>query len=607
MLSVAYLVVNLNRGWVPHDEGILGQSAERVLHGELPHRDFNEPYTGGLAYLDAAAFRLFGINLMVLRWVLFAFFLFWVPAVFAIAREFCGPWPAAGVTLLCVAWSVPNYPAAMPSWFCLFLATFGVLALLRYLRAPHPRWLFLAGLCGGFSFLMKTPGLYYVAGVLLFFVFREQSLSRPAASLSHADSLRGNVRPRSTAYVFFVALSLLLFLVVLGRMVLPRGGVSEFLHFVFPALAICGLLLARERFPASSGNLARLRQLFSLAGPFLAGVALPILLLFAFYWRAGALHPLFTSLFVTQLRRLADARLPPPHWVFELCVIPLALFLSQKRPSGRHPHVAIVLKIIAALLLLLTCRKYVVVLFLTLNSARDALPLFAVAAALLLHARLKNSQSDSRDQQLMLLVSVASMCSLVQFPYAGPLYFCYFATLAVLALLAFLALVPQRSRLNLLFAGAFFTLLAIFVFRPVTLASFAFQHSAKLPDVSLDLPRSGGLRVFSDQATRYQQLIPFLVRLSPDHPILAAPDCPEVYFLSGLRNPTPFFFDFFAQPAAYKIYMGQLLDRPGFIKVVVLNNDPAFSLLHRDALRSLVIARFPDSRTFDRFEVFWRP
>jgi hypothetical protein len=75
---------------------------------------------------------------MALRWVLFVFFLSWVPAVFAIAREFCAPWPAAGITVLSVLWSVPNYPAAMPSWYCLFFATFGVLALLRYLCTPHP-------------------------------------------------------------------------------------------------------------------------------------------------------------------------------------------------------------------------------------------------------------------------------------------------------------------------------------------------------------------------------------------------------------------------------------------------------------------------------------
>src|SRR5437879_9279414 len=173
LLSATYLGMNLKRGWVPHDEGTLGQSAERLMRGELPHRDFNQPYTGGLAYLDAAAFRLFGVNLIVLRYILFAFFLLWVPAVFAIALEFCAPWPAAGITLLAVAWSVPNYPAAMPSWFCLFFATFGVLALLWHLHLMRPFWLVAAGLCGGVSFLVKTPGPYFVAGVLLFLVYLE--------------------------------------------------------------------------------------------------------------------------------------------------------------------------------------------------------------------------------------------------------------------------------------------------------------------------------------------------------------------------------------------------------------------------------------------------
>jgi hypothetical protein len=59
--------MNLHEGWVPHDEGTLGQSAERVLHGETPHRDFDDPYAGGLAYIDAAIFKFFGINLFSLR------------------------------------------------------------------------------------------------------------------------------------------------------------------------------------------------------------------------------------------------------------------------------------------------------------------------------------------------------------------------------------------------------------------------------------------------------------------------------------------------------------------------------------------------------------
>src|SRR5438128_1487011 len=163
LLSAVYLGMNLNKGWVAHDEGTLGQSAERVLNGDMPHRDFDDPYTGGLAYIDAAIFKLFGINLFWLRIFLFAFFLAWVPAVYALARQFLTAWPAAGVTLIAVAWSVPNYPAAMPSWFNLFFATFGTLALAKYIRKPAVHWLVLAGLCGGLSFLIKCVALYYIA------------------------------------------------------------------------------------------------------------------------------------------------------------------------------------------------------------------------------------------------------------------------------------------------------------------------------------------------------------------------------------------------------------------------------------------------------------
>ena len=42
LLSALYAAKDLKRGWHPSDEGIFGQSAERVLQGELPHKDFNE-------------------------------------------------------------------------------------------------------------------------------------------------------------------------------------------------------------------------------------------------------------------------------------------------------------------------------------------------------------------------------------------------------------------------------------------------------------------------------------------------------------------------------------------------------------------------------------
>ena len=149
--------------------------ALRVMQGQLPHRDFAEIYTGGLSLIHALAFRIFGVNLMSLRICVFLFFLAWIPAVYCIALRFTSALTAGLVTLLAVAWSFPNYPAAMPSWYNLFFATFGVSALLRHLEVRKARWLFVAGLCGGVSILIKVIGAYYIAGVLLFLAFLEQS------------------------------------------------------------------------------------------------------------------------------------------------------------------------------------------------------------------------------------------------------------------------------------------------------------------------------------------------------------------------------------------------------------------------------------------------
>jgi hypothetical protein len=235
----------------------LSQAADRVLHGELPHRDFDDPYTGGLSYVNALAFRTFGENRSSLRYVLFLFFLTWIPAVYTIARAFFSPLPSAGITLLAVLWSVPNYPAAMPSWHCLFFATFGVLAGIKYVERPRSYLLILAGLAGGFSFLVKSPGMLFVAGTLLFFVYREQSLSQ--AIPSAVNEIEQKVL---RAYVIFILVGLLLFLALLTKVIMVTGGSPEFVHFVLPPLAIVCLLLARESDVRCPNQLNRFRVLF---------------------------------------------------------------------------------------------------------------------------------------------------------------------------------------------------------------------------------------------------------------------------------------------------------------------------------------------------------
>lgn len=598
ILSGAYMAVNLNRGWVPHDEGILAQAAERVVQGEMPHRDFEDPYTGGLSYLHAAAFRLFGVDLLVLRYVLFAFFLAWVLAVYAAAREFSEPWPAAGITILGVAWSVPNYAAAIPSWFCLFLATFGTLALLKYIRKPRTYLLVLAGLCGGFSFLVKSPGLYFVAGALLFFVYREQTLSAQNEVPS---------QPAAT-YRWFIFLCLTAFVIMLTRLVLSSGGAPEFFHFVLPQLAIVSLLVFRECGTSRAPSSVRFKLLFRMTIPFLCCAAIPVILFFAFYWSHHAIHQLTNSLFVLHLQRLLHARRQPPSATVAIPSIVLALLLTEKQRSGDFRLFASAIKILFATLLLVSCFRFRLVYLVVLQVVWGAIPVLIVAAVALLWHRSRQRESLSRlDQQITLLLSVTALFSLLQFPFAYPIYFCYVAPLTILAVAAVLSARAPLPRLNIYCAAVFLGLFAILVFRPGFLSYMPYGYHPDEQTVPLALPRATGLRVSLHDAAEYQELIPFVQKLAAGRSVLAAPECPEVYFLSQLRNPTGILFDFFHQPHEYQAQIQAILDRPDFIRVVVLFEAPEFSSEQLNVLQTLVRPRFPRSRTIGNFEVFWRP
>jgi hypothetical protein len=596
LLSAVYMGANLNSRWDPVDEGTLGQSAERILHGDMPHRDFDDPYTGGLAYVDAGIFKLFGINLFWLRLFLFAFFLAWVPAVYTISREFLTLWPAAGVTLIAVAWSVPNYPAAMPSWFNIFFATFGILALAKYIRKAAVHWLILAGLCGGVSFLIKSVALYYIAAVLLFFVYREQLLSR-----------NQRLRPRRTPlFLTFLTLCLSIFALSLIKLVFTVGGTPEYLHFVFPGFVIALLLLARERMPPSVPSASRFKTLFQMAVPFLLASAVPIGLFFAFYWYHNALPSLMNGLFVTPLRRIFFAREQPSGLLFEYpSVIAALLIMETAKLCGQPRRVLSFFLVLFAAVVLLASRNQDLAFIVGLTSALGIIPVLALAGCLALFAQPQVTESGSEShQRVALLLTMAALFSLIQFPYATPGYFYYLAPLAALLAAALTARLARPPRIILCSATVFYILFPIYVIRPY----FQGSHLHPAPEnTPLLLSRVGGLHVTRESAKQFEELIPFVKNLAGENQIFAGPDSPEVYFLAGLKNPTPFLFDSLRDPDDYEREVRSLFDSSDFIKVAVLNNTIGTATHQLLVLRSFVEPRFPQSHKIGKFTVYWRP
>jgi hypothetical protein len=595
LLAAVYTGTSLNRGWNPYDEGTLGQSAERVLQGEMPHRDFDDPYTGGLAYIDAFIFKLFGINLFWLRLFLFAVFLVWVPAVYALARQFLFPWPAAGITLVAVAWSVPNYPAAMPSWFNLFLATFGTLALAMYIRRPALHWLTLAGLCGGCSFLIKSVGLYYIVAALLFLVYREQSLSR------------NQVAPRrSTPYYFtFLMICLSAFVLALIKLVFAVGELPDYLHFVFPGFAIALILASHERTPPVVSDWCRFQTLFRMATPFLLAAALPAALFSLFYSRHGAVPSLIDGIFIAPLRRVFYARRAPAGLLFEYpSVIASLLILEAAKIRGMPRRVLSIFLAVLAALVLLTSRSLDLSYLIALYSACGVVPVLALLALLFFALHRESPEFTlQRDQTLVLLLTMTAMVSLVQFPYAQIIYFCYVAPLAALLAACLISRLSHPPRTILSAAAAFYVFFAALVLLPQYIGS---RYHPDYQSAYLNLPRARPLRVSKAAAATYQELIPFVKNLAGQNEIFAGPDCPEVYFLSGLRNPTPFLFDSLHDPGEYQSDLESLFDSSHFVTVAVLNEAPDYGSIQLGILRSLVPARFPNSRKVGSFTVYWR-
>ena len=602
VLSALQAGVNLKHGWVAHDEGTFAQSAERVLHGELPHRDFDELYTGGLTFANALAFRILGVNLASLRIALFTVFLLWVPFVFYIASRFTNLFWSAALTLVAVAWSVPNYSAAVPSWYSLFFACFGTAALLHYIETRARRWLFVAGLCGGASILIKVTGFYFVAAAFLFFVFDEQT---PAARRDQNVSTK-----RDRLYTITLLIGLGIFVSLLAAMILRGPSWGDCAYFLLPPVSVVLVLVSREVGHATAGRENRCATLFSLFPPFLAGAAVPVLIFLIPFLYSSGVPALLRGVFVLPAKRLdATAIVPvaPPPLNRMIALLPIAFLLWAAYSASKKLRIASSLALAMYLVLILHLSAVNPIAYgFSWFSVATAIPLITILAALFLAApRFSRRLDSTRQQQLMLLVSVLAMTNLVQFPFSAPIYFCYVAPIVILTGGALLASTPHPPRMALGALLVFYLLFAVWRITPAFVYNIGFSARPYSRTAVLNLSRGGKLRIDEAQAHIYEKLIPFIQAHASGDYIYAGPDCPEIYFLSGLRNPTRTLEDSFDDP---RERTARLLDtiETHHITVLTFNEEPGFAGPINRELEQAVQARFPQSKQIGSFVVRWR-
>lgn len=591
--GLAYLT--LRRGWFPHDVGALGQAADRVLAGELPHRDFYDIYTGGLSFLNALAFSVLGESILSARLVFCASYLVWVAVFWAVARRLTGLWLAAVATLLAAASTLPVYPEGMPSWYNLFLATAGVWALLRYDREGRRRWLVLAGFAGGVSLLFKIIGLYYLAGSALYLLFHEATRNSRSEGTGSATTLASDVAYRTVSLLGLTVSGAALTLLVSGA-----GSLAALVYFAIPPLAAIGVVARQLARPTAYSSSARLARLWHRLAPLCLGAAIPVGIFLIPYLVTGALGQLWEGVFVLPQKRFQDAAVSPPpllRMIPAVAVVVGAWVAPRLRGAGERP----LWMALAGLLLVglaTSGRVDVYRAFWSLPGTGGVVVSIALAWAIF-----RGSEFASRG---VLVLSVFALCNLVQVPFSAPIYALYAFPLLVLLALAVAGGEPVGRRRWL---GIVLTALTAFMLLRVDtgfLHDLGYHYGRHNQTEELRLPRAGGIRIPAAERTEYESVIRAVESLDPGEYILAFPDSPEIYFLSGRKNPTPLLFDFLQPEHASDVEaLMATLDRLD-VRVVVINRQPPFSTPADPVLLRALQARYPLTRDVGRFRIAWK-
>jgi hypothetical protein len=579
LFSVAWMWHFLLRQWVPHDEGLFADTANRILLGEVPHRDFLDAYTGLLGYFQAAGWKLFGRDLAVFRYELYAVALAWVPALYYIGTRFVRTWIAAALVAIAVVWSLPNYAAPVPSWYNLFLATFGTAALLRYAERRSRRWLFAAGLCGGVSFLFKVTGLFFVFATALFLVYRSQD--EPSATCGRfAVFLR---------IAITLAVVLIVVRVVSGYLTQQTVG-----YFIGPAVVVAVVLLGRESriWRARTGGAGT--ELLVEIAVVAAGVLLPIALFLLIYLHGGIID-FIRGVFILPMRRLQYAQSDPPPFGKVLVaaiawVVCGLLVLSRRRAVQIGAAALIVLDIVLAF-------SRVQSFHYIWRSLSCAIPPAAVISAFICLRRSR--------PQLFLLMAVTVLCSLVQFPFGAAIYFCYILPLVVMLIAALFATRPHISRVGVVVVLGAYLFAGIALINPGDIYTLGDYYDQPSLTGRLQAPGAQQLEILPGQAELYNAMIPVVQEHARGEYVYASPSAPEVYFLADRRNPVPWMFDFFDDRSRDVGFTAAMLNAHA-INVVVINLNPDFDPAPTTDMMAMYQARYPHSERFGRFEVRWR-
>ncbi len=484
LLNAALLWTYHDRHWYVVDEGNYAHIAERLLRGEVLHRDVQDLHPGFINFINTAAFGVFGTDLVSLRYPLMA-------AMFAVSLLVW--WLLAQRSLLLAtvasvsvnALGVVQFLNPTAHWYSLW-ATVVLVGWLQWARA-HPVRTLGAGVLIGIVALFRQLTGVWVAMAVLVVLLREQS-----------EATRARDR--------LVARGLILVMLALLLGYLMSSGGPETSGILLLATWPVAVLLLQLRDSAASN-----RTSLVIVAQLTLGAAIAGLPLFLYHVTHGSLSAwiddtVFASINLATLPFFDRAR---------LILLPVAGLLSIAQATD-----------IAAVVN---------------GTYWMVLPMLAAVNGWLLLRALR------RRSELPILPTVAAFYSLVTLHLAGAVYLSYTVGLTMTAVLWFAAAGPPR-RVRFAAVGAIALAVVAVAFHAGQSSSRTpFEAARGVRTVDAAPPRCAqlgraSLRVEQQECEAYGRLVAAITaEAPPGSRILAIPSDAELYFLTDRANPFRFY------------------------------------------------------------------
>lgn len=541
-----------DRYWYPTDDGLYANIAERLLSGEILNVDVQDIHPGYLHFLHVAAFRMFGIDMVSLRYPLVLAGFVQACLVYALLRR-RDILLAALASLATTAFGVIQFVDPTPNWYCpLFVVALA--CWLAWLPPGHRARLTGAGLLLGLLTLFRQlSGVWVAMAVVVLVLLEGHDRNRE----------RGGWLSRGLLVVMLAAL--------VGYQILsPETGPGGVVLIAVWPMAILVWMLVNVR----TGDGAAAAALAQLA----LGAAVSALPLALYH---GVHHSFGGFINDTVLAAFGETQMPFfGHGWFG--VLPLAGFYQAV--SYADPA------------------KIANGLYWTV------LPLVSVANGLFILNRLHRH----RQVEGLVLPILAAFYALVSLYLQGPLYLYYGVGLSLVAVLWSSAAGPRPQRIAWAAVAAGVSLVAVIFhagqsrFRTPTEILEGHRDTATWAAGTGGLARAS-LRLQEDDRETYGRLVSLIQTQSGnDETILALPNDAELYFLAERRNPVRFYNSALGvrTPAELSEVMQQLRALPP--RLVLFRPNDKYNTHCSSAIMDVVRTTYARIDTIDGLEIYRR-